>query len=165
MALNVIVVMQQSEHRVLHTPDIPPLSATELIRIIADITTRLLTLQHTVDSVFEIVTELSGIDVICIRHRGMHVLTPELGLPPSLVLGFLLIGGRNIINVSTDDMPLNHRIKAITEIALQLNIWKRCRNRSGKYQKCHAIIPSGDLCILYQNFLLRASCRIYVIKL
>ena len=56
----------------------------------------------------------------------MHVLAPELGLPPALALGFLDERRGEVVYVGSNDVVLNHLVKPIAKIAFEPDLRRSC---------------------------------------
>ena len=122
LVLCVVVVVQKSHHRVLHAPHIPTLAAAKLVRIVADVAIRLLRGEHALDAAVDGRLELRRPRVLEVRHRGVHVLTPKLRLPPAVAFRLLLERRGDVVDIRANHVLSDHHVELIAHPPLQRHI-------------------------------------------
>jgi hypothetical protein len=95
-----IIVMEKTQHRILHSPYVPSVSASILFRIIADITRRLLSRNNPLNTAIYGLLQLFRFGICQIRHSRMHILTPKFSLPPTAAFGLFKEGRSDVIDIS-----------------------------------------------------------------
>ena len=123
-----VIIMQQPHHRVLHSPYVPAIAASQLVGVVADVAVRLLRREHPVDAAVNCTLKPFPLalfptrQIRGIRNRRMHPFPPELGLPPALRLGLLHKRRGDVVRVGSRDMLRDHAVELRAQRALEPHV-------------------------------------------